>query len=93
METLKYFISLDIVILELYGLSETNGPQTMNYYDGAYKLGTAGRNMKGTKTRWQLYYFKEDGYNVNQIKTAINTFWLFKLVLLLRDQSIFNDEF
>jgi len=26
-ETIQYFASIDIVICELYGLSETNGPQ------------------------------------------------------------------
>jgi long-chain-fatty-acid--CoA ligase ACSBG len=52
MECLKYFLSIDIVILELYGLSETNGPQTISYIEGNnYKLGSVGKTLKGLKTR------------------------------------------
>jgi long-subunit acyl-CoA synthetase (AMP-forming) len=50
-DTLKFFLSIDIVILELYGLSETNGPQCFSYYDGFYKLGSCGKTLPGTKTK------------------------------------------
>merc|ERR1719376_1124178 len=32
-EVLDYFMSLDIKILEIYGMSEISGPQTGNSYD------------------------------------------------------------
>ena len=51
MDTLKFFLSLDIVILELYGLSETNGPQCFSYYNGSYKLGSCGKTLPGTQTK------------------------------------------
>ena len=50
-DTLKFFLGLDIVILELYGLSETNGPQTMSYYGGSYRLGSCGKTLPGTRTK------------------------------------------
>jgi long-chain-fatty-acid--CoA ligase ACSBG len=47
-ETLHYFAQLDIQILELYGMSECCGPQTMNTHD-AWKMGTCGRSLPGTE--------------------------------------------
>ena len=47
---LKYFASLDVPIMELFGQSECCGPQTVNRYD-AFKLGTVGRPMYGTETK------------------------------------------
>ena len=49
-DTLKYFLSLDIMIHELYGMSEVTGPQTMSFY-GAYKLGSVGKVIPGVKNR------------------------------------------
>lgn len=47
---LKYFHSLDIPILEVYGLSECTGPHLANQYN-AFKLGSVGRPMLGTDTK------------------------------------------
>lgn len=46
---LKYFMSLDIPIMELFGQSECSGPHACNTL-GAFKLGTVGRPMPGTET-------------------------------------------
>ena len=50
LDVMKYFLSLDIKLLELYGMSETSGPQAMSYYN-AYKLGTVGPIFPGAKNR------------------------------------------
>jgi long-chain-fatty-acid--CoA ligase ACSBG len=47
---LKYFMSLDIPIMELFGQSECTGPHTVNMYDG-FKVGTVGRPLLGTETK------------------------------------------
>jgi long-chain-fatty-acid--CoA ligase ACSBG len=47
---LKYFASLNIPIMELFGQSECCGPQTVNRYD-AFKTGSVGRPMYGTETK------------------------------------------
>ena len=49
-EALKYFLSLDIVLLELYGMSEVTGPHTVQFFN-AYKLGTCGKVMQGCKIK------------------------------------------
>lgn len=47
---LKYFMSLDIPIMELFGQSECTGPHTVNTYT-AWKLGTVGRPLLGTRSK------------------------------------------
>jgi len=49
-EVLDYFMSLDIKILEIYGMSEISGPQTGNDYK-SYKPGSIGRDLPGFHTR------------------------------------------
>ena len=49
METLEYFGSLDIQVMEVFGQSECTGPHTANR-PGAWKIGTCGRPMPGTET-------------------------------------------
>jgi long-chain-fatty-acid--CoA ligase ACSBG len=49
-ETLHFFLSLDMKIFEIYGLSETNGPQTISCHE-SFKLGSAGKTLPGTKTK------------------------------------------
>ena len=46
MEVLEYFLSLDIRILEIYGMSECSGPQLSNTYENQ-KLGTIGKELAG----------------------------------------------
>ena len=50
MDVLKYFLSLDIKILTIYGMSETTGPQTITYLN-SYKLGSVGPIIPGAKNR------------------------------------------
>lgn len=49
-KVLKYFTSLDIPIMELFGQSECTGPHSINSVF-AFKIGTVGRPMSGTETK------------------------------------------
>ena len=46
---LKYFTSIDIPIMELFGQSECTGPHASNRLE-AFKIGSVGRPMPGTET-------------------------------------------
>ena len=45
-ETFEYFLSLDINVYEIYGMSETSGPQT-RAKPGDQRLGTVGQDLEG----------------------------------------------
>lgn len=47
---LRYFASIDIPIMELFGQSECTGPHAVNTYN-AFKIGTVGRPLRGTETK------------------------------------------
>jgi long-chain-fatty-acid--CoA ligase ACSBG len=49
-DTLEYFFSLNIPVLEVYGMSECTGPETANLTD-AFKIGSAGRPLPGTELK------------------------------------------
>lgn len=50
--TLEFFFSLDIPVLELYGMSESTGPTTMSHLLGrGFVLGSCGLPMPGTEIR------------------------------------------
>jgi len=49
-ETLDYFLSLNIPIYEIYGMSESTGPQTVNR-PSAHKTGTAGPAIPGCEMK------------------------------------------
>jgi len=49
-ETLEYFLSLGIPILEIYGMSEVTGPATMSL-PGRYRTGRAGVALPGAEIR------------------------------------------
>lgn len=48
-DIVKYFHSLDITLLEIYGMSESSGPHTSGV-DTAFNLGSAGRSIPGAET-------------------------------------------
>ena len=53
MESLEYFLSLDIPLLECYGMSETGGPHTGNR-PGHHRLGSIGKFFEDTDNNKSL---------------------------------------
>lgn len=49
-ETLDFFASLDIPLLEVYGMSECTGPTTLSPADD-FRLGTVGKPIEGTELK------------------------------------------
>jgi len=49
-KTLEYFMSLDLILHDLYGMSESSGPQTINF-PGFNRIGTVGRAIPGAEMR------------------------------------------
>ncbi|XP_056628685.1 long-chain-fatty-acid--CoA ligase ACSBG2 isoform X1 [Triplophysa dalaica] len=49
-DTLEFFLSLDIPLLELYGMSESSGPHTVTLPD-AFRLTSCGKVIPGCKTK------------------------------------------
>uniref|UniRef100_A0A667X1W3 Long-chain-fatty-acid--CoA ligase ACSBG2 n=1 Tax=Myripristis murdjan TaxID=586833 RepID=A0A667X1W3_9TELE len=49
-DTLEFFLSLDIPVYELYGMSESTGPHTISLPD-AFRLTSCGKEIPGCKTK------------------------------------------
>ena len=49
-ETIKYFLGFDIIIHELYGMSETTGVQCVMFGDKP-KVGCVGKTVPGAETK------------------------------------------
>jgi len=49
--TLEFFYSLNIPVLEIFGMSETTGPATLSEPDGGYRIGKAGRALRETEIK------------------------------------------
>ncbi|KAL1270036.1 hypothetical protein QQF64_032325 [Cirrhinus molitorella] len=49
-DTLEFFLSLDIPLFELYGMSESSGPHTISLPD-AFRLTSCGKIIPGCKTK------------------------------------------
>ncbi|XP_037553914.1 long-chain-fatty-acid--CoA ligase ACSBG2 [Nematolebias whitei] len=49
-DTLEFFLSLDIPLYELYGMSESSGPHTISQPE-AFKLTSCGKEIPGCKTK------------------------------------------
>ncbi|XP_066491019.1 long-chain-fatty-acid--CoA ligase ACSBG2 [Tiliqua scincoides] len=61
-ETLEYFLSLDIPVYELYGMSESSGPHTVTHPD-SFRITSCGKEITGCKTM----IFKPDGDGVGEV--------------------------
>ncbi|NXK98360.1 ACBG2 ligase, partial [Formicarius rufipectus] len=48
-DTLEFFLSLNILVLELYGMSESSGPHTMSV-PHSFKLSSCGKELPGCRT-------------------------------------------
>ncbi|XP_070788026.1 long-chain-fatty-acid--CoA ligase ACSBG2 [Pituophis catenifer annectens] len=61
-DTLEYFLSLDIVVYELYGMSESSGPHTVSY-PTSYRMSSCGKEIAGCQTM----LFKPDQEGVGEV--------------------------
>lgn len=51
-ETLEFFMALDIPVLDLYGMSECTGPQTISLKSSTkWRTGSCGTTMSGVETK------------------------------------------
>ena len=51
-ETLEFFMAVDVPILELYGMSESTGPQTFSLKNASqWRTGSCGKSMSGAETK------------------------------------------
>ncbi|KAJ1212734.1 hypothetical protein NDU88_000383 [Pleurodeles waltl] len=57
-ETLEFFMGLNLPIMEIYGLSETSGPQTISVLSD-FRITSCGKTVPGCKTR--IHNPDEDG--------------------------------
>jgi long-chain-fatty-acid--CoA ligase ACSBG len=49
-ETLEFFLSFNIQIYDIYGMSESSAPHTINL-PGSFKIGSAGKELSGVSTK------------------------------------------
>ncbi|KAJ6654453.1 hypothetical protein lerEdw1_006874 [Lerista edwardsae] len=61
-ETLEYFLSLDIPVYELYGMSESTGPHTVSHAD-SFRLTSCGKEITGVRTM----IFKPDSDGIGEV--------------------------
>ncbi|XP_010014394.1 PREDICTED: long-chain-fatty-acid--CoA ligase ACSBG2 [Nestor notabilis] len=61
-ETLEFFLSLDIPVLELYGMSESTGPHTVST-PSMFRLTSCGRSVAGCQTR----IHNADQYGIGEV--------------------------
>uniref|UniRef100_A0A8D0E2N4 Long-chain-fatty-acid--CoA ligase ACSBG2 n=1 Tax=Salvator merianae TaxID=96440 RepID=A0A8D0E2N4_SALMN len=61
-DTLEYFLSLDIPVYELYGMSESTGPHTISL-PSAFRLASCGKEIPGCRTM----IFKPDNEGVGEV--------------------------
>ena len=51
-ETLEFFMGFDIPILEMYGMTESTGPQTISLKSASrWRIGSCGKSMSGAETK------------------------------------------
>lgn len=61
-ETLEYFLSLDIPVYELYGMSESTGPHTVSHAN-SFRLTSCGKEIIGCRTM----IFKPDSDGIGEV--------------------------
>ena len=78
----EFFMSLDMPLMELYGMSESSGPHTMNFDQrGMWKVGTCGKKLLGVDLKLDNPDEEGDGevglvYLVSIIDVNTNTWYL-----------------
>ena len=51
-EVHDYFMSINIPLMELYGMSESSGPHTLNLVQhNMWRVGSCGKPIKGVQTK------------------------------------------